>query len=61
MAEQTIICPNCGKRIPVSKALADQVKSELQKDFDIELKQREQEVKTAAEKSYSIEITRREK
>jgi hypothetical protein len=61
MAEQTIICPNCGKRIPVSKALADQVKSELRKDFDIELKQREQEVKTDAEKRYSIEFNRREK
>jgi hypothetical protein len=61
MAEQTVICPYCGKRIPISKALADQVKSELRKDFDIELKQREQEVKTAAEKRYSIEIKQREK
>ncbi len=61
MAEQTIICPNCGKRIPVSKALANQVEAELRKDFDTELKQREQEVKAAEEKRYSIEITRREK
>jgi hypothetical protein len=61
MAEQTIICPNCGKRIPISKALADQVRLELRKDFDTELKQREQEVKTAAEKRYSIEISQREK
>ncbi|MGD0877008.1 MAG: DUF2130 domain-containing protein [Anaerolineales bacterium] len=61
MAEQTIICPNCGKRIPVSKALADQIESELRKDFDTELKQREEEVKSASEKRYSIEIARREK
>jgi hypothetical protein len=61
MAEQTVICPYCGKRIPISKALADQVKSELRKDFDIELKQHEQEVKKAEEKRYSLEITRREK
>jgi hypothetical protein len=61
MAEQTVICPNCGKRIPISKALADQVKSEMRKEFDIELKQRELEVNNAAEKRYSIEFNRREK
>ncbi len=61
MAEQTVLCPNCGKRIPISKALADQVESELRKSFDAELKRREQEVKVAADKRYSAEISRLEK
>lgn len=61
MAEQTILCPNCGKRIPISEALADQVESELRKEFDAELRQREQEVKVAADKRYSAEIGRLEK
>ena len=34
MAEQTIVCPNCGKRIPVSKALTHQIETELRETFD---------------------------
>jgi uncharacterized Zn finger protein (UPF0148 family) len=38
MAEQTILCPSCGKRIPISKALTEQAEANLRKDFEAELR-----------------------
>lgn len=43
MAEQTIVCPNCGKHIPVSKALTHQIETELRETFEAEAEKRERE------------------
>ncbi len=43
MAEQVIICPKCKATIPLTEAIAQQIKDELRKDFDAEMKKKEQE------------------
>jgi uncharacterized Zn finger protein (UPF0148 family) len=61
MAEQTILCPSCGKRIPISKALTEQAEANLRKDFEAELKKRAQAVEMATEKRFAAESARLEK
>ncbi len=61
MAEQTIVCPNCGKRIPVSKALTHQIETELRETFEAEAEKRERETQAAFEKKLAAETTRLEK
>jgi hypothetical protein len=43
MAEQYIECPHCGKRIEVSKLLAEQIARDLRKDFDAKSAQLQKE------------------
>jgi hypothetical protein len=61
MAEQTIICPNCGKRIPVSKALTHQIETELRETFEAEAKKQEKEARAAFEKKLTAETAKLEK
>ena len=34
MAEQIIVCPHCGKKIPLSEAISHQLREELTRDFE---------------------------
>jgi hypothetical protein len=43
MAEQVIICPKCKTTIPLSEAIAQQIKDELLKEIDGEVKKKEKE------------------
>ena len=43
MSEQVIICPKCKATIPLTDAIAQQLKDELGKDFDAEIKKKEKE------------------
>ena len=61
MAEQTIICPKCGKHIPVSKALTHQIETELREAFEAEAEKREKEAQAAFEKRLATETARLEK
>jgi hypothetical protein len=61
MAEQTIICPNCGKRIPVSEVLTHQIEADLRKNFESQSKQREKELEASFNKKLSAEILRSQK
>lgn len=61
MAEQTIICPKCGTRIPVSKALTSQIEADLRESFEAEAQKRERETQAAFEKKLSAEMARLEK
>ena len=45
MADQTIVCPNCGKRIPLTKALGAQLEDRLRRDITSEFKTRERQLK----------------
>lgn len=58
MAEQTIICPNCRKRIPVSEVLTHQIEADLRKNFESQSKQREKELEASFDKKLSVEISR---
>ncbi len=61
MAEQTIICPNCKKRIPVSEVLTHQIEADLRKDFESQNKVREKALQESFDKKLSVEITRTQK
>jgi len=61
MREQTITCPNCGKRIHVSEALTLQIENELRKSFEAETQSREQEAEERFHKRLSAEKARVEK
>lgn len=52
MAEQSIVCPHCNKKILLSKALTGQIEEKLRKSFDAELKSREKEI----EKDYKEQL-----
>ena len=45
MAEQTVVCPKCGSKIPLSKALGGQLEQRIRKELTSELKERERELK----------------
>jgi hypothetical protein len=61
MAEQTIVCPNCKKRIPVSEVLTHQIEADLRKDFESQNKVREKALQESFDKKLSVEITRTQK
>lgn len=43
MTNQTITCPHCKKEIPLTEAISHQIREELRKEFEIEVRKREQE------------------
>jgi len=61
MSQQTVTCPNCGKRIEVSEVLTHQIEAELRKSFDSEAKKHEKEVRADFDKRLSVETARAEK
>ena len=44
MRNQVIICPYCHKEIPLTEALSHQIKEDLRKEFDTEVKKKELEI-----------------
>lgn len=44
MAEQSIVCPHCKKKILLSKALTGQIEEKLRKDFEADATKREREI-----------------
>jgi len=44
MVDQTIICPNCSYKIPLTKTLSHQIKENLIKEIDEQVKEKEREI-----------------
>ncbi|HUL37864.1 MAG TPA: DUF2130 domain-containing protein, partial [Thermodesulfobacteriota bacterium] len=44
MTNQVIICPYCHKEIPLTEALSHQIKEDLRREFDTEVKKKEQDL-----------------
>jgi hypothetical protein len=44
MTNQVITCPYCQKEIPLTEALSHQIKEDLRKEFDTEIKKKEQDL-----------------
>ncbi len=61
MAEQNIVCPNCGKRIPISKALTSQIESDLRESFEADAQRRDKEARAAYERKLKAEMSQVEK
>ena len=49
MNDQSILCPNCGERIPLTEALTHPIEEKLRKEFDSETKKKERDHETAIE------------
>lgn len=56
--EQHVECPHCGERIPISRALSQQVESELRAAWEVEAKKKEQEILARAQRAVE-EATKR--
>lgn len=56
MAEPVIICPFCNKPIPLTEAISHRIREELRKEFEIEIKKREEEARRKAEERISLEL-----
>lgn len=61
MAEQTIVCPNCGTRIPLTKALTSQLEAGLRKDYEAKAEKQKNEAEAVFEKKLAVETARLEK
>lgn len=61
MADQTIICPYCNKKILLSKALTGQIEEKLRQDFEAEAKKREKDIERKYEEKFAAERKRAEK
>lgn len=44
MADQVIICPHCNREIPLTEAISHQIREQLRKEFDAEVKKKEGEL-----------------
>jgi hypothetical protein len=44
MLDQTIICPNCGEKIPLTETLSYQIKESLLKEMGEQVKEKEREL-----------------
>jgi len=44
MSDQTIVCPNCGKEIPLTETLFHQIKESLRKEYDNKAREKELEL-----------------
>lgn len=50
MAEETIICPNCGVEIPISEVLTHQIRDRLKSELEAGVKRREAKLNEQAQK-----------
>jgi len=49
MQEQFIICPHCGKEIPLTQAISHQIRRQMQQEFEEQRKKKEQELEEKAQ------------
>jgi len=61
MAEQTVVCPKCGHRFPVTKALTGQIEDSLRHEFEAQAKEQEKATRAVYEKRLAAEQKRLEK
>lgn len=61
MADQSISCPACGKKIPLTRALRAEIEESLQKQFDETLAGRERELREKYEARLEEDVRRAEK
>jgi len=64
MADQVIVCPHCHKKIPLTDAITQQLRAELEKDFTAQYEEREKvlrdtlvkEAKRKAKEEITVEL-----
>lgn len=61
MAEPSVVCPKCGHRFPVTKALTDQIEESLRDQYEADARQKEKVAQAAYEKRLEAERQKIEK
>jgi len=61
MAEQSIACPSCGKKIPLTRALRAEVEQSVKQEFDEALRARERELRMTFEQRFEADLLRTQK
>ena len=56
MKKETITCPKCGEKIPISEAFVHSVEEKLRKDFERKTKKIQKEAEVKAKEAIDIEI-----
>ena len=49
MADQSISCPSCGKKIPLTRALRAEIEASVKQQFDETLQERERQLRAKYE------------
>src|SRR5258705_17052 len=58
MAEQSISCPSCGKKIPLTRALRAEIEESVRQRFDETLRERERELRAKYEHRLEEDLQR---
>lgn len=61
MAEQSIACPSCGKKIPLTRALRAEIEQSVKQEFEQALHQRERELRVKFEQRLEDDLQRAHK
>jgi len=61
MAEQSIACPSCGKKIPLTRALRAEIEQSVKQEFDEALRARERELRAEFEARLEDDLQRTQK
>ena len=61
MADQSISCPDCGKKIPLTRAIRAEIETSLRQQFDHDLAARERELQAAFEARLDADLARAQK
>jgi hypothetical protein len=61
MAEQSIACPSCGKKIPLTRALRAEIEQSVKQEFDEALRARERELREKYEERLEADLQRAQK
>lgn len=61
MAEQSISCPSCGKKIPLTRALRADIEESVKQQFDETLRERERELRAKYEDQLEEDLQRARK
>ena len=60
MADQSISCPSCGKKIPLTRALRADIEASLKQQFDQTLQDRDRELRANYESRLEEDLQRAE-
>ena len=61
MADQSISCPECGKKIPLTRAIRAEIEGSLKRQFDQDLAARERELQAAYAERLDADLARVQK
>ena len=58
MAEQSIACPSCGRKIPLTRALRAEIETSVREEFEEAIRARERELRAKYEERFEENLQR---